>query len=302
MKLHAPLTLKNISMKTFIYVLVLTTFVTFGCNQKEKQEIARLNSENLALKSQSQVKDSSINDILQSLNSIEENLSVIKEKESVISVKSTGNQEMTTDVRSRINDDIKVINELMAKNKREIGRLRQLLKNSNLKIEEFQKMVDNLNLQITERDTQIAALKDDLSKLHFSVDNLNASVDSLKTERSQLQANVEEKVNNLNTAYYVADDKKQLIADNIIAKTGGFIGLGKTNQLKQNFNESKFTKVDIRSLAEVSISSKKYQIVTTHPASSYQVETDEKGIAQKMKITNPEKFWSASKYLVIAIN
>ena len=289
-------------MKSIFYVLILATVFTFGCNQKEKQEIARLSSENQALKSQSLVKDSSINDILQSLNSIEGNLSVIKEKESVISVKSQGNADMTPDVRARINDDIKVINELMAKNKKDIGRVLKKLKDSNLKIEEFQKMIDLLNQQIAERDTQITTLKEDLSKLHFSIESLNASMDTLKTEKGKLQANVEDKVNNLNTAYYITGNKKQLIADNIIAKTGGFIGLGKTNQLKQNFNDSKFTKVDIRNFGEIAINSKKYQIVTTHPSNSYQIETNKNGIAEKIKITNPEKFWSASKYLVIVIN
>jgi uncharacterized coiled-coil protein SlyX len=289
-------------MKSIFYVLVLATVFTFGCNQKEKQEIARLSSENQALKTQSMVKDSSINDILQSMNSIEGNLSVIKEKESVISVKSSGNTEMTPDVRSRINDDIKVINELMAKNKKDIGRLRKQLKDSNIKIEEFQKMIDQLNQQIVERDTQIASLKEDLSKMHFSIESLNASMDTLKNDKAKLQANVEDKVTNLNTAYYVTGNKKQLIADNIIAKTGGFIGLGKTNQLKQNFNDSKFTKVDIRTLSEIAVNSKKYQIVTTHPSNSYQVETNKNGIAEKIKITNPEKFWSASKYLVVVID
>jgi len=289
-------------MKSIFYVLLLATVVTFGCNQKEKQEIARLSTENQALKAQSVVKDSSINDILQSLNSIEGNLSVIKEKESVISVKSSGNADMTPDVRARINDDIKVINELMAKNKKDISRVYKKLKDSNLKIDEFQKMIDLLNQQIAERDTQITALKEDLAKMHFSIETLNASMDTLKNDKVKLQANVEDKVNNLNTAYYVAGNKKQLIADNIIAKTGGFIGLGKTNQLKQNFNESKFTKVDIRSFAEIAVNSKKYQIVTTHPADSYQVETNKDGIAEKIKITNPEKFWSASKYLVVVIN
>ena len=289
-------------MKSIFYVLLLATVVTFGCNQKEKQEIARLSTENQALKSQSLVKDSSINDILQSLNSIEGNLSVIKEKEAVISVKSSGNADMTPDVRARINDDIKVINELMAKNKKDIGRVYKKLKDSNLKIEEFQKMIDLLNQQIAERDTQITALKEDLAKMHFSIESLNASMDTLKNDKVKLQANVEDKVNNLNTAYYVTGNKKQLIADNIIAKTGGFIGLGKTNQLKQNFNESKFTKVDIRSFAEIAVNSKKYQIVTTHPADSYQVETNASGITEKIKIINPEKFWSASKYLVIVIN
>jgi chromosome segregation ATPase len=291
-------------MKTYYAIALLAIFLTFGCNQKEKNEIDRLNKEVQSYKAQTQTKDSSINEILQSLNQIESNLSVIKEKEAVISVKTSANKEMSTDVRSHINDDILTINELMTKNKKEISRLHHLLKNSNLKIAELQKMVSQLNKQIALRDSQIVNLKDDLTKLHFSVAALNASLDTIRTERAalrsekaQLQANVEDKTNSLNTAYYVIGTKKQLIEDNIVAKTGGLFS--STTKFKQDFNESKFKKVDVRQLSEISLNSKKVTIVTTHPSGSYQLQTNANGVVEKLKITNAEKFWSASKYLVI---
>src|SRR5208337_426053 len=146
-------------MKTINYVIVvLFAVVAFGCNQKEKQEIARLNLENQSLIKAAQLKDSSVNNIMISLNDIESNLSEIKSKEAVIAVKSGNNQDMTPDVRAKINDDIKVINELMSKNKKEISWLRRQMKDSNLKIEEFNKMIEQLNLKVVDREQQIAAL------------------------------------------------------------------------------------------------------------------------------------------------
>lgn len=289
-------------MKAIYYVAAIAIFFAFGCNQKEKKEIERLNKEVSALKIQSQAKDSSINDILQSFNQIEANLSVIKEKEAVISVKSSSNTELSPDVKARINDDIMVINDLMTKNKREIGRLRKLLKESNLKIDEFEKMVAQLNTQIAQRDSQIVVLKEDLTKLNFSMVALNASMDTLKREKAQLKSTIEDKTNALNTAYYMVGTKKQLLLDNVVMKTGGVAGINATVKLKQDFNDSKFQRVDIRQMSEIPLNSKKFQFVTTHPAGTYQLEKNSNGIIEKIKILNPDKFWSASKYLVVMLN
>jgi len=289
-------------MKAIYLLAIVIVFATFGCNQKEKQEIERLNKENAALRVQSQAKDSSINDILQSFNQIEANLSVIKEKESVISVKSSSNNDLSPDVKSRINNDIMVINDLMTKNKREIIRLQRLLKDSNLKIGEFEKMVAQLNAQIAERDSQVLVLKNDLSKLNFSMTALNASMDSLKTERAQLKSVIEDKTNSLNTAYYLVGTKKELIQDNVVMKTGGIVGISSSIKMKQDFNDSKFQRVDIRQMSEIPLNGKKIQFVTTHPAGTYQLEKNSNGIVERLKIVNPDKFWSASKYLVVMLN
>lgn len=85
--------------------------------------------------------------------------------------------------------------------------------------------------------------------------------------------------------------KKELQEQNIYLK-------GKV--LQSNFNKNYFTKIDIRIDKEVKLYSKYAQIMTPHPASSYTLHPD----AQKqyvLRITNPQQFWSTSKYLVILV-
>jgi hypothetical protein len=290
-------------MKKSIFIYIFAALiVVLGCNQKEKQQIARLTAENQQLITQSHLKDSSINDIFLSLNKIESNLAVIKEKEAVITMKSSGKEDVTPEVRTRINDDIKIINELMSKNKKEIARLYRLLKKSNLKNGEFEKQIAQLSQQIAQRDSLVGSLKDDLTKLHFTSDALNASLDTFRMKESQLKSTVNAKTVALNTAYFVTGTKKQLVNDNVISKEGGFVGIGRSNKLKQDFNDSKFQKVDIRQVNEIPLDSKKIQLVTTHPKGSYQIETNANGMVDKLKITDPDKFWSASKYLVVMVN
>jgi chromosome segregation ATPase len=209
---------------------------------------------------------------------------------------------MTPDVRARINDDIKVINDLMTKNKKEIGWLRRQMKESNLKIDAFNKMIDTLNIQIGERDKQIASLKDDLTKMNFSVASLNASMDTIKAERAELKSTIQDKTNTLNTAWYITGNQKELLADNIIIKEGGVIGINSTTVLKEDFNNSKFSKIDITQLKDINLNSKKVKLVTNHPAGSYLLNQNKDGLFEKLEITNPEKFWSTSKYLVVIVN
>ena len=70
--------------------------------------------------------------------------------------------------------------------------------------------------------------------------------------------------------------------------------------LQSIFNKSYFTKIDIRVQKEIKLYSKSAKILTMHPSSSYTLQQD----ANKqyvLRISNPQIFWSTSKYLVIQV-
>ncbi|MBK6399613.1 MAG: hypothetical protein IPF75_15505 [Bacteroidetes bacterium] len=62
-----------------------------------------------------------------------------------------------------------------------------------------------------------------------------------------------------------------------------------------------FNKIDYVVTNNIPIDSKTAKIVTSHPADSYTLNTENKKVVS-LQITNPEKFWSASKYLVVVKN
>ena len=70
--------------------------------------------------------------------------------------------------------------------------------------------------------------------------------------------------------------------------------------LQSNFNKSYFTKIDIRVDKEIKLYSKSAKLLTTHPAGSYTL-TQDANKQYVLQITNPEIFWSTSKYLVILV-
>jgi hypothetical protein len=85
----------------------------------------------------------------------------------------------------------------------------------------------------------------------------------------------------------------------VINKVGGFIGLGKSTKLNDDFNKDYFTKIDVSAVSSISIGAKKAKLLSNHPTSSYKL-VGEKSV-EKIEILNAEDFWSNSKYLVITI-
>jgi predicted nucleic acid-binding Zn-ribbon protein len=284
--------------------LMLAVFIvlaTISCKEKERKQIELLSQEVEALKKQGIEKDSTINEFFKVLNEIESNLAVIKEKEKIIAKTSGVGNEMKDDARERINDDIVLINELMEKNRKSIRYLNKQLKESNLKIGELEERLVQTTKLLEERDQEIVELKDRLAKLNFDIETLNATVDTLSTQKQQMKQEVAQKVDKLNTAWFAYGTKKELIDNKVIDKTGGFLGLGKSTRLKSDFDASYFTQIDITKTTIIPLIGKKATLITTHPAETYKLVINQEGIVEKIEILDVNKFWSASKYLVIQI-
>lgn len=168
------------------------------------------------------------------------------------------------------------------------------LKKANLKIAEFQEMIERLNGQITEKDAEISELKGQLEKL-----NIELSEVAMNYEAAQQM--LEETTVKVNKAFYAFGTSKELIAQGVLTKEGGFIGIGKAEKLKDDFNKSYFTQIDATETSSVPLSCKKAKLITNHPSGSYKFEGEQGTKIEKLSITNAEEFWSASKYLVIVV-
>jgi hypothetical protein len=82
---------------------------------------------------------------------------------------------------------------------------------------------------------------------------------------------------------------------------GGVLGIGKSITVSAKLNPQNFTPLDIRKTSEIPLGdTRKQRIVTTHPGNSYRVVEAANG-GTFLKITDPDKFWSVSKYLVVVV-
>jgi archaellum component FlaC len=291
-------------MKNLVIIaLALITFV--GCNNKEHEaELEKLRQEKAQLELESASRDSAINSFMEALNEIEDNLSEVKQKQSSITVVAKGSGEIEGTTKDRINEDINFINELMEENKRKIASLQSKLKNSNFKISELEKLVAKMNETILEKDMEIGKLKEELTKLNMQITELAYNVDTLKREGAVKAKVIEQQTVKINTAYYAVGTFKELRTNNVLDKEGGFLGIRRNKVVKDDFNQDYFTNIDISKVKSIPVNGKDAKLITNHAPDSYTLEKDEKNkkYVKSITIKNPERFWKASKYLVVTID
>lgn len=240
-------------------------------------------------------KDSEINEMMGTLNDIEEGFRLINEAENRVALLKNGEG---TSKKQNLKENIQFIAERMKQNRELIAKLQKQLESSTLKGGQLKKTIDNLTAQLEEKDKQLLALREELDKkdIHISeldetIGNLNTNVSNLSADNQQKAETINAQDKQLNTAWYVFGTKKELKGQHILE--GGKVMNG-------NFNKNYFTKVDIRNTTEIKLYSKSAKLLTAHPASSYSL-THDASKQYVLRITNPEIFWSTSKYLVVLV-
>ena len=285
--------MKSLKLTIVAAILTASSFFITSCGSKEKEVNVladSLTTVNGELSGKLTEKEAAVQEFVNAFNEIQDNLTAIKEKEKIVST-----QNQSGDVKSKeesIKEDIQSIYDLLAKNKDRIGSLSDKLKKSKSKIAGLEQMIATLQAQIDSKDGEIGALKASLEAKNIELSNIVMNLETVEQESSA-------KTEKLNTAFYAIGTKKELIERGVITKEGGFIGIGKTAKIKDNFNKNYFTKIDVSTTTVINIAAKKAKIVSNHPSNSYKL-IGEKTI-EKIEITNSEDFWASSKYLVIVI-
>ena len=240
-------------------------------------------------------KDSEINEMMGTLNDIEEGFRLINEAENRVALLKNGEG---TSKKQNLKENIQFIAERMKQNRELIAKLQKQLESSTLKGGQLKKTIDNLTAQLEEKDKQLLALREELDKkdIHISeldetIGNLNTNVSNLSADNQQKAETINAQDKQLNTAWYVFGTKKELKGQHILE--GGKVMNG-------NFNKNYFTKVDIRNTTEIKLYSKSAKLLTAHPASSYSL-THDASKQYVLRITNPQIFWSTSKYLGVLV-
>jgi len=290
-------------MKKILWILLVIPFM-ISCNQGK---IKRLEQKNDSLIQQTYQKDQSLNEFLTAFNDIQDNLDSIKEKEMIITETTKDRTELKKTDKDQINEDINSIYELLNNTQDQLAELRKKLGKANYQVQEFEKMIDHLTKQIAEKDEEIELLRQELEQMNIKVTKLTRDVSNLKQENKEKEAviedqteMIEEKTIEINTGFYAVGTKKELKENNVITSEGGFIGIGKNQVLKDDFDDSYFTRIDIRNTTQIPIPGKKAEVVTTHPSDAYKISGE--GDNQLLEILDYEAFWKSSKYLVVIID
>ena len=280
--------------KLFFASLCLAALV--GCQDNKSKVDNAVSAERDSLNKVIAQKDNEINDIMSTFNQIEEGLREIGQAEGRISVARDGEGASRT---QRIAENMQFIQQTMQQNRELIDKLRTQLRESSINGEQLKKTIESLALQLEEKEKQLQQLRAELDAkdihimdLDEKIANLNTNVSNLSSESAKKSETISAQDKQLHTAWFVFGTKKEL-KDQQILKNG--------KVLQGNFNKEYFTKVDIRVDKEIKLYSRSAKMLTSHPSSSYTLQRD----ANKqyvLRITDPQLFWSTSKYLVILVD
>ncbi len=205
--------------------------------------------------------------------------------------------------RQVIMENMAFIQKKLKDNRQHINELQQLLRNARQTSKEtkaaYEAMVDEFAQQLENKGKEIDKLKEQLAQQNIiiaeqdeQIEQLNENVSDLTTQNQEKERAMADQDKKLHTAWYVYGTKKELREQKILERS---------DVLKSsNFNKSYFKEIDTRETTTIRLYSDKVDIKTSHPSDSYVIEED-KNEECTLRITNPEKFWSVSKYLVVVV-
>ena len=276
-------------------LVALSSLLMVGCGQQKANKDLEMTTLRDSLNQIISQKDNEIDGMMETFNDIEAGFREIDAAEGRVALARQGEG---ANAKERIRENMEFIKDAMARNKELINKLRQQLRESTIKGNALKTTIENMMKQIEEKDKKIQALIEELdakdihiSRLDEEVANLNTNVSNLTEETNQKTQTINTQDKQLNTAWFVFGTKSELKQQHILED-------GKV--LQANFNQNYFTKIDIRVDKEIKLYSRSAKMMTSHPAGSYTLDRD----ANKqyiLRISDPQKFWSTSKYLVILV-
>ncbi len=277
-------------------LLVCIAALFASCGGSAKKELQQQNdSLRLALSAHNEELD----DIMGTFNMIQDGFRQINEAEGRVDLQRGTVGENSLDSRQQITSDMEFIMRQMEENRQQIEKLQGQLKKSTANTSQLKKAVESLTKELAAKQQRIEELQAELAQKNIRIQELDTAVSGLTADKEALESDNEQKAKALkaqdaamNAAWFVFGTKSELKDQKILSR-GDVLR-------DADFNKNYFTQIDIRTTTEIALYSKRAELLTTHPAGSYEFVKDNKD-QLTLKILNPSEFWSVSRYLVIQV-
>lgn len=157
-------------------------------------------------------------------------------------------------------------------------------------------MIRDLDAQLTAKEGEIGRLRGELSQMEARW-RRSPKRPPPAAPRSNTSPAKRRSWRTGSTRSIISWERKALRDSGIVSKQG-FIG--RTLTVGDTGDHDLFIRADARTLTEILVEQKKATVVTPHPADSYELITNADKVVYKLVITDPERFWSSSKVLVVS--
>lgn len=280
-----------------ICIISILALLAGACSQGNVQNESDSQRELDSLQRIINEKDVELNDIMGTFNEVQEGIRRINEAEGRVTIADASPESASN--KAVIQENMQFIQEAMEQNRNMIAQLQEKLRRSSFNADKLKKTIENLQAQIDQQANRIQELEASLAEKDALIEaqgaeisNLNENVSNLTADNATKAQTVAAQDKELNKAWFVFGTKAELKMQKILSD-GDVLR-------NSNYNKDYFTQIDIRYDKEIKLYSKSAKMLTNHPAGTYQLSKDAQG-QYELHITDPQKFWSASKYLVIQV-
>ncbi len=166
-----------------------------------------------------------------------------------------------------------------------------------------------MEAEVAVRDSTIHAQAESITSLTSEVSDLRTANDHLREEAEHLQASVRTVQDEANRAYWVLGSREELVRRGIVRSYPGprFLYFlwrrGEFLAPARSLDPGFFEAVDQREWTEIPLPDPgaRYRLVSRQDLAATDVRVDEEGwfSGERIRITDPDRFWLGSSYLII---
>lgn len=276
----------NLSGATLITLLLLT-----ACGGKT--DTSALEQTIDSLRQANQQQQNSLQEMTTFVTTMSDGMNAIAQQENMIF--NNGGNEGTSLDKEQLKSHLETLANTLTEQRSKIKALTDSLKARGADLSKMQGLIDNLTRQLEEKDKVIAQLRQDVEQKNFSIADLQKKLNVAMAGSAQYEqraAKAEKELATITSAYVLMGTKEALL-------DGGYIDKRKHVQT-ETMPKGDFTKVNIYQFTELDIPTRSPKLLTDHPRKSYSIEKIDKE-NRKLVITNPQLFWSSSRYLIIQV-
>ncbi len=208
-------------------------------------------------------------------------------------------QELSSSQKDRIRDNVNIINDKLRASSEALETLMKKLEASGGDNKRLRQTIKALQKDLESQKLRILTLTEELKRKDLAINaldsivtGLNNDVERLNEATSRQAATLAAQEHELNMVRYCIGTKGDLKDYRLLQ--GGKI-------VTDNADLSYFTKADQRKLTQIPVYARKAQLLSSHPASSYEFIADaDRNLT--LNIKDHKAFWSASKLLIIQVD
>ncbi len=201
--------------------------------------------------------------------------------------------------KERIKDNVTLITDKLRSSAEALDVLTKKLEASGAENTRLRRTLTALKRELATQHERVLALTEELQRKDLAIGLLDSMVTSLNSDVERLGETTRRQTETLaaqeaelNTVRYCIGTARDLKDYNILK--GSKVS---TDQVDPNY----FTTADLRNLTQIPLMSKKAQLLTVHPSSSYELIADGDKMLT-LNIKNPQAFWSNAKTLIIRVD